>query len=129
MALPWFRLYTEFATDPKIQRMEHDMQRHFIMLLCLQGNETLQTLNEDDIAYALGLSDEKLLEVKHLFIKRGLITKDWIVVSWGKRQVATDSGAARQKTYRLKQAELKKAIRMAEGAVKNAKESMTKLSQ
>ena len=44
MANPWFRLYSEFATDPKVQMMSESYQRRFIMLLCIRcnGDVTLQ---------------------------------------------------------------------------------------
>ena len=47
MANPWFRMYAEFATDPKVQSMSEAMQRRLTMLLCLRCSDVLATLQED----------------------------------------------------------------------------------
>ncbi len=40
---PWFRLYSEFVSDPKVQLLAFEDQRHFIAILCLKCNETLDS--------------------------------------------------------------------------------------
>ena len=44
MANQWFRLYAEFAHDPKVQMLSEVDQRRYIMLLCMRcnGDVTLQ---------------------------------------------------------------------------------------
>ena len=60
MANPWFRLYSEFAHDPKIQMLSEAMQRRYVMLLCLRCSEVLETLHETEIAFQLRLSAQEL---------------------------------------------------------------------
>lgn len=107
MSLPWLRLYTEYATDPKIQILAFDDQRHFVMLLCLKGNGTLdceaanEAYRERLIAKALGLDASAALEAKRRLMEGGLITADWNPCKWEGRQYASDHDAAeRQKRYR-----------------------------
>ncbi len=62
--MPWFRLYSEFATDPKVQSMTEAMQRRFVMLMCLRCNEDLEKLSDDEIAFALRISLDELDKTK-----------------------------------------------------------------
>lgn len=100
MSLPWLRLYTEYATDPKIQILAFDDQRHFVMLLCLKGNGTLdceapsEAYRERLIAKALGLDAGTASEAKRRLMEGGLITADWMPVAWENRQMASDHDAA-----------------------------------
>ena len=80
MSNPWFRMYSEFATDPKVQMMSESLQRRFVMLLCLRCNvtETLQetkivTISDDEIAFQLRISDEEWEQTKAVFIAKNLI--------------------------------------------------------
>lgn len=105
--LPWLRLYTEYATDPKIQILAFDDQRHFVMLLCLKGNGTLDCETPSDsyrerlIAKALGLDASTASEAKRRLLEGGLITADWNPCKWAGRQCPSDhDGAERQKRYR-----------------------------
>jgi len=38
---PWFKFHHEFATDPVVQLLSFEDQRHFIVLLCLKANGAL----------------------------------------------------------------------------------------
>lgn len=105
--LPWLRLYTEYATDPKIQILAFDDQRHFVMLLCLKGNGTLdcdvpnEGYRERLVAKALGLDTASAMEAKRRLVEGGLIAIDWQPCRWGDRQPHSDHNSAeRQKRYR-----------------------------
>lgn len=100
MANPWFRVYSEFADDPKVQSMSEAMQRRLVMLLCLQCSETLPTLTDDDIAFQLRISGDELEQTKALFVKKGFVTDSWGIANWSKRQFVSDAAAKRQKAYR-----------------------------
>jgi hypothetical protein len=76
MPFPWFRFYHEFATDPKVQAMPPEWQRHLIMIFCFHAAETLKTYDDDVLAYALKVSPEELKKIKSCFLRRGFITKD-----------------------------------------------------
>lgn len=109
MSLPWFRLYTEFASDPKIQILAFEDQRHFIMLLCLKGNGTLDTGSDSElyrdrlIARALGLDPASAAEAKRRLIEAQLIGSTWQPVKWDERQFISDYSTPRVRKYREKQ--------------------------
>lgn len=103
MANPWFRMYSEFAGDPKVQGMSEQMQRRLVMLMCLKCSDTLSTLTDEDISFHLRISSDELEQTRALFMKKGFITKTWDLRNWSKRQFVSDSSAARQKSYRERQ--------------------------
>lgn len=109
--MEWFRLYSEFATDPKVQMMPEAMQRRLIMLFCLQCSNGIETFHETEretaIAFAMRISETELAETKELFLRRGFINDDWTLANWDKRQYVSDSSTARVRKHRAakKQAE------------------------
>lgn len=102
MANPWFRLYSEFAHDPKIQMLPEAMQRRYVMLLCLKCSDTLETLHETELAFQLRLDEAELLETKKLFISKNFIDKNWNILNWNKRQFISDSSTMRVRKHRNK---------------------------
>jgi len=102
MANPWFRLYSEFAHDPKIQMLSEAMQRRYVMLMCLRCSEVLETLHETEIAFQLRLSTDELDETKQLFISKNFIDKHWNLLNWDKRQFVSDSSTMRVAKHRNK---------------------------
>lgn len=100
MANPWFRMYSEFSHDPKVQMMTEAMQRRYMMLMCLQCSNSLVTLHETEIAFHLRISDADLTETKALFISKGFIDKSWNLLNWEKRQFASDQSNARVAKHR-----------------------------
>lgn len=102
MANPWFRMYSEFAHDAKVQMMSEAMQRRYIMLLCMRCSNDLVTLHETEIAFHMRISETELAETKQLFVSKGFIDEDWNLLNWEKRQFASDSSAARVARHREK---------------------------
>lgn len=100
MALAWFRAYSEFATDPKVQSMSESDQRRLVMLFCLRCCDVLGTLQEQDIAFALRITLPDLLKSKLVFIEKGFIDDGWIILNWDKRQFVSDSSTDRTRRYR-----------------------------
>jgi hypothetical protein len=109
MANQWFRMYSEFATDAKVQMMSEVMQRRYLMLMCLRCSNTLVTLQDEEIAFQLRIGNEELAETKALFIKKGFIDSGWNLLNWEKRQFASDSSAARVAKHRALQKEKQKS--------------------
>ena len=103
MANQWFRMYSEFATDAKVQMMSEAMQRRYLMLMCLRCSNDLVTLHDEEIAFQLRISDEELAETKALFIKKGFIDSTWNLLNWEKRQFASDSSKDRVAKHRALQ--------------------------
>jgi hypothetical protein len=108
MANQWFRLYSEFATDPKVQMMNEPMQRRYIMLLCMRCSNNLVTLHDEEVAFQLRITHEELAETKELFIKKGFIDFSWDLQNWDKRQFPSDTSAARVAKHRALQKEKQK---------------------
>lgn len=94
MANHWFRLYAEFAHDPKVQMMSEAMQRRYIMLMCMRCSNDLVTLQDDEVTFHLRITEQDWAETKALFIKKGFIDEDLNLLNWEKRQFKIDSSAS-----------------------------------
>lgn len=100
MPNPWFRMYTEFANDPKVQIMPEHMQRRLLMLFCSKCANVTVASRERETAFHWRISDIELSETKTLFIEQGFIDEDWNVMNWDRRQFISDSSSERTKRYR-----------------------------
>lgn len=100
--MDWFRMYGEFATDPKVQMMSEADQRRFVMLLCLRCSNGDVTLHETEVAFQLRISNEEWATSKALFVSKGLIDEDCKPLSWDRRQFVSDSSRARVAAHRAK---------------------------
>jgi hypothetical protein len=98
LASLWFRLYSEFADDPKVQVMTEAMQRRLVMLMCFRCKDA--TLQPAQLAFYLRISASELEETKALFIENGFIDDDWSLVNWNKRQFLSDSSTERSRRSR-----------------------------
>jgi hypothetical protein len=104
-SLPWFRFYSEFAGDPVMQSLAFEDQRHFVMVLCLKCNGTLDrdlpaARRDIIICRGLGLDPATAAEVKRRLQEVDLIDKNWQPRSWDKRQYASDVSTKRVRKYR-----------------------------
>jgi hypothetical protein len=103
--MQWFRMYSEFAGDPVIQSLAFEDQRHYVVLLCIKSDGTLDKIlspqiRERVICRALGLDPLSASEAKRRLIEVGLITKDWQPCGWERRQFVSDSSTERVRKYR-----------------------------
>lgn len=110
MANQWFRLYAEFATDPKVQMMSEADQRRFIMVLCLRCSNGDVTLQDDEIAFQLRISNEEWAQTKARFLAKGLINDDNKPTAWDRRQFVSDSSAERVRKHRDKKKQAAKRV-------------------
>lgn len=108
--MDWFRMYGEFATDAKVQSMPEAMQRRLAMLLCLRCSNTLVTLNDEELAFALRINAEQLAETQVLFQQKGFLSDGWQLANWDKRQRPSDSSAPRVAKHRAKAKEQEEAL-------------------
>ena len=129
MANPWFRLYSEFAHDPKIQMLSEAMQRRYVMLMCLRCSEVLETLHETEIAFQLRLSTDELDETKELFISKNFIDKHWNLLNWDKRQFVSDSSTMRVAKHRNKKKQVSNADETLQKRPSNAIDTDTDTEQ
>jgi hypothetical protein len=106
MSLPWFRFYADFVTDPVVEELSFEDQRHFVFLLCLKCNGLLDKafpnpeMRQRAIARRLGLQGEALQFAHDRLIGSGLIDADWHPIKWDDLQFKSDSSADRQRKYR-----------------------------
>jgi hypothetical protein len=98
VANPWFRLYSEFADDPKVQMMSEELQRRLVMLFCSRCKE--ETLHETERAFHWRISTEDLLKTKAIFLEKGFIDDDWNLINWNRRQFLSDSSTDRVRRHR-----------------------------
>ena len=129
MANPWFRLYSEFAHDPKIQMLSEAMQRRYVMLMCLRCSEILETLHETEIAFQLRLSEAELIETKNLFISKNFIDRQWNLLNWDKRQFVSDSSTMRVAKHRQKKKQESNAVETLQKQPSNAIDTDTDKNQ
>ena len=84
---PWFRLYSKIMTDPKIEFLSFEDQRHFVWLLCMKNEGYLdeqypsKQIREKTIARKLGLQGEAFENAKERLIEVNLIDRNWQPVS------------------------------------------------
>lgn len=114
MSKPWFRLYAEFISDPKMQLLAFEDQRHYVAILCLKCSGILETTSispdhfERMVSKALGLDPATGAEVKRRLMDVGIITESWQPAAWSKRQYESDSSAARTFQYRQRLNDVKR---------------------
>lgn len=111
MANGWFRMYAEFANDPKVQMMSEADQRRFVMLLCMRCGNDGVTLHDEEVAFQLRISTEEWAATKTLFLSKGLIGDDNLPTAWDRRQFVSDSSAARVRKHREKRKQEAKRAR------------------
>lgn len=105
VSLPWFRMYAEWATDPVVQSLAFEDQRHHAVILCLKCNGTLDRdisidQRERIIVRGLGLDQLTALEAKRRLLEVGLIDEDWQPRGWDKRQYSSDVSTDRVRKHR-----------------------------
>lgn len=99
----WFRLYAEFATDPKVQMLSESDQRRFVMLLCLRCGNGCVTLHDEEVSFQLRVTEQEWADTKARLMHKNLIDNDNKPCSWEKRQRASDSSAERVAKHRAAQ--------------------------
>lgn len=105
MSNRWFRMYHEFATDPVIQCLAFEDQRHYVVILCMKcdgllDRKVLPSMRDRLIYRALGLDPNSAEEAKRRLSEVGLIDKNWQPKGWDKRQFQSDSSTERSRKYR-----------------------------
>jgi hypothetical protein len=102
MANAWFRMYHEFATDPKVQMLSEADQRRFIMILCLRCCNDDVTLQDEEVAFQLRISNEEWMKTKGVLLSKEMIGEDNKPTAWDKRQFISDSSRERVARHREK---------------------------
>jgi len=103
---PWFRMYSDFMFDEKIEFIAFEDQRHYVFILCMKNAGVLDKeyaqpgMLERVVSKRLGLYGEAFESAKKRLIDAGLIDSEFHPVAWDKRQFLSDSSAERVKAYR-----------------------------
>jgi hypothetical protein len=109
MKNPWFRLYSKIMTDPKIEMLAFEDQRHFIWILCMKNEGYLDEIfpkiemRDRMISRKLGVHGEAFENVKRRLLEVNLIDEEWNPVSWESLQFISDQDLTRnerQKRFR-----------------------------
>jgi hypothetical protein len=103
MANPWFRLYSEFEDDPKVEMLPEVIQLRFVKLLCERCKE--QTRTDRQRAFKWRIDLDALAQTKAALIEAGFIDENWTILNWDKRQFLSDSSTERTRRYRQKRRE------------------------
>ena len=94
--MQWFRIYAEFATDPVVQCLSFDDQRHFVIILCLKCSGVLDRKFGNAagrvtmLKRAIGLDAKAFDEARNRLAEAGLINEEWQPINWNKRQFVSD---------------------------------------
>jgi hypothetical protein len=100
------RLFSEFASDPKVQSMPETLQRRLVMLWCLRCQGDLSGLTDREIAHGLRIPLKDLEKTRAVFLEKGFMEPDWSLPKWEARQLPKDPTAAeRMRNYRRRQGE------------------------
>lgn len=102
MANPWFRMYGEFVSDPKVQMLSETDQRRYVMLLCIRCGNDDETFHDEAMAFQLRISDEEWSKTKSTLMTKNLIDKRNHPTSWNKRQYQSDVSTSRVSKHRNK---------------------------
>jgi hypothetical protein len=96
MSNAWFRLYSRIMTDPKVEMLSFEDQRHFVWLLCMKNEGYLDQdfprmdMFDRMMGRKLGIQGEALDSAKRRLMDVGLIDERWQPVSWDDLQFMSD---------------------------------------
>lgn len=130
MTTTWFRLYHDFLKDEKIISLAFEDQRHYIGILILKSEGTLdknvdETLLDRIVAQNLWIDHAIIRDVKKRLFDIGLINKDWQPKGWNNRQKRSDkdtTNSERQKRFRDKKQEENNSNALCNGEVTGTEE-------
>lgn len=105
-ANPWFRMYSDFMFDEKIEFIAFEDQRHYVFILCMKNAGLLDKeyaqpgMLERIVAKRLGLFGESFEAARKRLVDADLIDASFQPIAWDKRQFLSDTSAERTKAYR-----------------------------
>jgi hypothetical protein len=102
----WFRFYHDALDDPKVQRLDAELFKSWINLLCLasKADERGCLPPIEDIAFALRVDESRAVAIVEQLTQRDLIDSDTECArqmhNWNGRQRVSDDVAARVRKHR-----------------------------
>ena len=114
--MPWFRMYTEIKSDPKLRRLDHAARWLWVTILCLASESPERgklliseglPYNVAEIAREADLPEQDVeTYLAQMESPLNMVTWDGEtleVTNWEKRQFTSDNSTARVQRYREKQ--------------------------
>ena len=103
----WFRMYGEVLNDPKAQRLDGDLFKIWVNLLCLTCQHEGVLPPVSDIAFALRMNTDDTTKALAALVKAGLLDERrgcYSPHNWNKRQFKSDVSNERVKRHRERRA-------------------------
>jgi len=104
MSNPWFRMYSEWLDDEKVQMLSFEMQRHMVALFCLRCQKPTESMSDEQIGFRLKVDETLLKQIKKRFIEANIVDENWSICNWNKRQYISDLSTDRVRAHRERQA-------------------------
>lgn len=104
--MPWFRMYSDFIYDDKVEFLSFEDQRHYVFILCMKNLGLLDKeypkpgMLDRVVAKRLGLYGEAFEAAKARLVESELIDDQFQPLAWDKRQYLSDSSTERVRAYR-----------------------------
>lgn len=99
--MQWLRLYTRIMTDPDVEELSFEDQRHYVWLLCMKSEGLLDKDFGGDyekrdraIARRLGLQGEAFTFAKERLVMSRLVDLNFQPRNWDKLQFKSDHDSA-----------------------------------
>lgn len=117
VSMPWFRLYSETVSDPKIQTLDLCGKWMWVTCLCIASASEERgalrfgdvTVTFQDLSQIAGVTSQDGEQAVKNLLERGMLNlgDDGVlrVTNWDKRQYPSDSSAERTRKYREKKKE------------------------
>ena len=111
---PWFRMYSDFMFDEKIEFLAFEDQRHYVFILCMKNSGLIDKeytqpgMLDRVVSKRLGLYGEAFEAAKKRLVESGLIDYKFQPVAWDKRQFLSDSSTDRVQAYRERTKQVKR---------------------
>ena len=102
MARPWFRMYREMISSPKIQKLRPELFKAWVNVLCCTADDGMIP-SIDDLAFMLRVNATKAKEFLSALVVARLVEErkgQFYAHDWDQHQYASDSSNERVKRYR-----------------------------
>lgn len=96
----WFRMYAEFANDPKVQMLSEADQRRFVMLLCMRCANGSRQVPDAEVCFQLRVPSDEWQATKSILMGMSLIDEHNRPTAWERRQYPSDCSTERVYRHR-----------------------------
>lgn len=112
MSLPWFRLYNETISDPKITTLSHEARWAWICCLCLASASAERGVLKignvpvtfRELSGIVSVTVDETQRIVSQLMERGMLSRRedgaFVVDNWDRRQYSSDSSTERVRRFR-----------------------------